>query len=155
MIASFIVFQLLTGACYALGSCFLVHLMAPAYWVGLIGLQRAFPEGIDWNRTGHLGPVTREHYRETLPAHQSLVDRTDRFASSLFAIISMPTLYLLWFGVVIAGVLVAAGFLGAEFGLTNAALNVGSAVLLLLFAVIPLLAFVLDALIATCVQALC
>ena len=66
----------------------------------------------------------------------------------------MLTLYLLWFGVVMAGVLVAAGVLGAEFGLTNAALNVGSAVLLLLFAVVPLLAFVLDALIATRVQAL-
>ena len=154
VIASMIVSQLLTGACYALGSCFVVHLMVRAYWVGLIGLQRAFPEGIDWNRTGHLGPVTREHYRATLPAHQSLVDRTDRIASSLFAIISMLTLYLLWFGVVMAGVLVAAGVLGAEFGLTNAALNVGSAVLLLLFAVVPLLAFVLDALIATRVQAL-
>ena len=64
----------------------------------------------------------------------------------------MLTLYMLWFGVVMAGA-GGGGHAGGRVRLHNAALNVGSALLLLLFAGIPMLAFVLDALIATRVRA--
>ncbi len=40
---------LLAGTCYGLAACFVVHLMARAYWVGLIGLRTVFPDGINWN----------------------------------------------------------------------------------------------------------
>lgn len=47
---------LLTGLSYGLGSCFLLHLLARAYWVGMIGLRAVFPQGIDWDRTTGIAP---------------------------------------------------------------------------------------------------
>ena len=41
--------SLLAGICYGLAACFVVHLMARAYWVGLIGLRTVFPDGINWS----------------------------------------------------------------------------------------------------------
>ena len=45
-IASNIGTTMLAGVCYSLAACFVVHLMARAYWVGLIGLRTVFPDGI-------------------------------------------------------------------------------------------------------------
>jgi hypothetical protein len=56
-----------SGLCYALGACFVAHLLARAYWVGLIGLRAAFPAGIDWERTPGIGPLQRDYYRRYLP----------------------------------------------------------------------------------------
>lgn len=33
----------LSGLCYGLGACFLLHLLTRAYWVGLIGLRAVSP----------------------------------------------------------------------------------------------------------------
>ena len=153
-IASILVSTLVTGVCYALGTCFVLHLMARAYWVGLVGLQRTFPQGIDWERTKNLGPLTRAHYRDTLPTQASLIDRADRFASSLFAVISMLTLYLLWIGAIIVSALVASGVIGERFGATNASLGVASLILVVLFAGVPLVVHLLDAQLAARVRGL-
>jgi len=135
---------LLTGFCYGLGSCFVVHLMARAYWVGLIGLRAAFPAGINWQRMPVLGPITRRHYQASLPNLDELIAGADRLASSLFAVISMLTLGTLWFGTIMLLVLVPAGALGGHFGLTNTALGLATLALLLLFLGIPLLVYLLD-----------
>ncbi|MEE4300416.1 MAG: hypothetical protein V2J24_13320, partial [Pseudomonadales bacterium] len=153
-IAGLIVATLITGICYLLGACFVVHLMARAYWVGLIGLRIAFPEGIDWHRTKNLGPLTREHYRASLPTQSELIHSTDRFASSLFAVISMLTLYTLWFGGLVVISMVAAGLVGARFGVTNTAMGFGFLGLVVLFAGVPLLVYLLDAQVAARVRAL-
>ena len=55
VIAGTLISALLPGFCYGLGTCFVVHLMVRAYWVGLIGLRAAFPDGINWNRTPTIG----------------------------------------------------------------------------------------------------
>lgn len=144
-IAGSVVTMLLTGFCYGLAACFVVHLMARAYWVGLIGLRSAFPEGIRWARTKTLGPLSREHYRKSLPSLETNIESTDRLASSLFAVISMLTLSGLWFGTIMVATLTAAGAVGAQFGLTNAALLGGSLLMLAVFVGVPLLVYLLDA----------
>lgn len=136
---------LLAGTCYGLAACFVVHLMARAYWVGLIGLRTVFPDGINWSKTPGLGPLSRQYYRDTLPDLDTVIDNTDRLASSLFAVISLLTLSVLWFGTILVFILVVSGVIGARFGLTNAGMGVGAVVLLILFLGIPILVYFLDA----------
>lgn len=144
-IASGAVTTLLSGTCYGLAACFIVHLMARAYWVGLIGLRTVFPEGINWRKTPGIGPLSRQYYQDILPDLDTVIQNTDRVASSLFAVISMLTLSVLWFGTILVAILVSAGAIGARFGQTNAGITFGSLVLLALFVGVPLLLYVLDA----------
>ncbi len=140
---------LLAGTSYGLAACFVVHLMARAYWVGLIGLRTVFPDGINWSKTPGLGPLTRQYYRDTLPDLDTVIRNTDRLASSLFAVISMLTLSVLWFGTILVGILVMSGAIGARFGLTNTGMGIGTFVLLAVFLGIPLLLYLLDAQLAS------
>jgi len=107
---------LLAGTSYGLAACFVVHLMARAYWVGLIGLRTVFPGGINWSKTPGLGPLSRQYYRDTLPDLDTVIQNTDRVASSLFAVISMLTLSVLWFGTILIVILVMSGVVGARLG---------------------------------------
>ena len=143
-IASTVGTTLLAGTSYGLAACFVVHLMARAYWVGLIGLRTVFPGGINWNKTPGLGPLSRQYYRDTLPDLDTVIQNTDRLASSLFAVISMLTLSVLWFGTILVVILVASGAIGSRFGLTNAGMGIGTAVLLVVFLGIPILVYLLD-----------
>ena len=154
VIAGLVVVSVLTGFCYGLGACFVVHLMARAYWVGLIGLRWVFPEGINWERTPNLGPFSRDHYRESLPNLDQVITSTDRLASSLFAVISMLTLAALWLCMIMLVVLVPAAAIGAQFGMTNTGLNVGFLLLLVSLFGLPLLSYLLDAQLAARVSAL-
>ena len=147
--------SLLAGICYGLAACFVVHLMARAYWVGLIGLRTVFPDGINWSKTPGLGPLSRKYYRDTLPDLDTVIQGTDRLASSLFAVISMLTLSVLWFGVILIAILVASGAIGARFGLTNTGIGIGSIVLLAVFIGVPILVYLLDAQLAARVPRLC
>ncbi len=114
---------ILTGLCYGLGACFLLHLMARAYWVGLIGLRTVFPQGINWQRTPGIGPLTREYYRARLPDLAAAIQRSDRLASLLFAVISVVALGILWIGALALLAATAAGLIGARFGAPNTAIN--------------------------------
>jgi hypothetical protein len=154
VIGSTAVITLLTGTCYGLGACFVVHLMARAYWVGLIGLRTVFPAGINWGRTPGLGPVSRQHYRNNLPDLDTVIQRTDRVASSLFAVISMLTLSLLWFGTILVAISVVSGAIGARFGQTNTGTAIGALVMVIVFLGIPILVYLLDAQLAARVPAL-
>lgn len=140
---------LVAGISYVLAVCFVVHLMARAYWVGLIGLRTVFPEGINWRKTPGLGPLSRQYYRDTLPNLDAVIQKTDRLASSLFAVISMLTLGMLWFGTILIVTLVVSGLIGARFGLTNTGIGIGTAVILAVFLGVPLLLYVLDAQLAS------
>lgn len=140
--------SVLAGTCYGLGACFVIHLMARAYWVGLIGLRTVFPEGINWSKTPGLGPLSRRYYQDSLPDLDTVIQKTDRVASSLFAVISMLTLGLLWFGTILVSIVVVSGVIGAEFGGTNAGIGIGGLALLTVFIGVPILVYVLDALLA-------
>ncbi len=143
-IASTVGITLLAGTSFGLAACFVVHLMARAYWVGLIGLRTVFPDGINWSKTPGLGPLSRQYYRDTLPDLDTVIQNTDRLASSLFAVISMLTLSVLWFGTILIVILVVSGAVGARFGLTNAGIGIGTAVLLMVFLGIPIIVYLLD-----------
>ena len=65
-------------------ACFVVHLLSRAYWIALIGLQSAFPQGVRWEETQY-GPVARDIYPRLSPSLTRLIDQVDRFGSSLFA----------------------------------------------------------------------
>ncbi len=145
---------LLAGTCYGLGACFIVHLAARAYWVGLIGLRTVFPDGINWSKTPGLGPLSRRYYRETLPDLDTVIRNTDRLASSLFAVISMLTLSILWLGTILVTILVVSGAIGARFGLTNTGMGIGSIILLVVFLGVPVIVYLLDAQLAARVQTL-
>ena len=68
---------------YALALAFTVHLAARAYWVGLIGLDTAFPHGAVWEKLP-VGPITRRVYRDRQPSIESLIRRVDRFCNIIF-----------------------------------------------------------------------
>lgn len=143
-IASTMGISLLAGTSFGLAACFVVHLMARAYWVGLIGLRTVFPDGINWSKTPGLGPLRRQYYQDTVPDLDTVIQNTDKLASSLFAVISMLTLTVLWFGTILIIILVVSGAVGARFGLTNAAMGIGMIVLLAVFLGIPILVYLLD-----------
>ena len=148
-IATNVGMSLVAGVSYGLAACFVVHLMARAYWVGLIGLRTVFPDGINWDKTPGIGPLSRSYYRETLPDLDTVIRKTDRVASSLFAVISMLTLMLLWFGAILVGTLVVSGAIGARYGYTNTGMGVGALALLVVFLGVPLLVYLLDAQLAS------
>jgi hypothetical protein len=119
VISSSVSVMLLTGLSYALGACFLLHLLTRAYWVGLIGLRSVFPRGVDWSRTPGIGPLTIERYRQRLPDLQTAIDRSDRLASSLFAVISVIGLALLWILMLMVFSALIGSAVGSVFGATN------------------------------------
>ncbi len=134
-----------TGLCYGLGIGFLVHLLTRAYWVGLIGVRTAFPGGIDWRRTPGIGPLTRERHQRRLPDIDTAIERADRLASSLFAVISVVALTLAWIGLLLIVTTVVAGTIGERFGMINAAIGRAALAVLILLIAVPLLLALLDA----------
>ncbi|MEL6868432.1 MAG: hypothetical protein AAFO81_01400 [Pseudomonadota bacterium] len=140
--------MLVTGICYGLAACFIVHLMVRAYWVGLIGLRTVFPEGIDWRRTPGIGPLTKRYYQKTLPDLETATQSADRLASSLFAVISLLTLGTLWVGLVIMITLVGGGWIGARLGLTNTAIGIATIILVSVFTLVPIVIWLLDSVLA-------
>jgi hypothetical protein len=145
---------LLTGLSYGLGACFLVHLMARAYWVGLIGLRTVFPHGIDWNRTAGIGPLTRERYRDRLPDLKTAIERSDRVASSLFAVISVIAIGIFWIALILTLAATIGGLVGARFGAPNAGITYASLGIVALAAGSSALLWLLDAVLAARVPAL-
>ncbi len=100
---------------YSLIISFCVNLTARAYWIGLIGLNRVFPEGIRWRKLKD-GPISQDVSRE-LPTLDKLIQTTDRAASLIF---SMSFLLVIIFGysIVLVGAasLVAWGVSSLAFG---------------------------------------
>lgn len=66
-------------------SAFSLHLVTRAYWVGLVGLDSVFPEGVDWERVNY-GPVAKDVYRERLPTLPQLIRKADDFGSMIFSV---------------------------------------------------------------------
>lgn len=111
--AAFMLYYYLKLILYTLIFTFVVHLAARAYWVGLIGLDAAFPRGVQWDRSSY-GPITRAVYRERQPSLEALIARADRFCNVLFSfsfsivfifltsLVLLPALALLAFGISLA-----------------------------------------------------
>jgi hypothetical protein len=133
------------GLFYVLGFCFAVHLMIRAYWAGLIGLRTVFPRGIDWDRTPGLGPVGRSYYQRNLPDLTRAISSADHLASSLFSVISLIALGMLWTALIIGLVVITAGVIGSRTGQTSQAITVATFLLVGLFGGVAVLLWLLDA----------
>jgi hypothetical protein len=81
---AFIVYYYLKLAIYTLIGTFMAHIIARAYWVGLVGLEAVFPHGPRWDQTS-AGPISRRFYQERLPSLPSMIDRVDDFCSMIFS----------------------------------------------------------------------
>ncbi len=106
--------HLAIGLSYTLAGAFLVHLAVRAYWVGLIGLKAAFPEGIRWPNIRSLGPVASGLYRNRLIGLDDAIDRADRAASIVFMLVSVVAISTLWMGtllVLLLGIAILGGTL--------------------------------------------
>ncbi len=88
-------------ALYTLIASFMVHIIARAYWVGLVGLEAVFPRGVRWEKATS-GPISREVQQERLPSLPQLITRTDDFCSMIFSfsfmIVFIFVLSILWAG---------------------------------------------------------
>ncbi len=133
------------GLFYTLGFCFALHLLIRAYWAGLIGLRTVYPNGIQWDKTPGVGPLSQQYYRDRLPDLDTAIASADRLASSLFAVISMVALGILWLVVLLLLVLVGAGLLGAQFGATNQFIAVALLLVVGVMVGLPTLLWLLDA----------
>lgn len=142
--ASFVL-VLITGLCYLLGAFFVLHLLTRAYWIGLIGLKTVFPRGIDWSRTPGIGPLTQAHYRVHLPDLKTAIRRADQLASSLFAVISLIALSMLWIGLLVVITLLISIWMGGLLGDVDRGLIIGFVVLFGVGAGLPALLWLLDA----------
>jgi hypothetical protein len=70
---------------FTLVGMFLLHLIARAYWVALLGLQSVFPQGIQWKEM-KIGPVGKEVYRAFMPDISRVIARLDNFCSIVFSV---------------------------------------------------------------------
>jgi hypothetical protein len=70
---------------FTLVGMFLLHLIARAYWVALLGLHSVFPQGIQWKEM-KIGPVGKEVYRAFMPDTGRVIARLDNFCSILFSV---------------------------------------------------------------------
>lgn len=97
---------------YALIASFVVHLVARAYWVGLVGLHSVFPKGVRWENF-RSGPIRLEVYRERLVSLPAIISRTDNFCSVIFSFAFLLVL-LFAFTVCLTGVYSLVAYLVAH-----------------------------------------
>lgn len=69
---------------YTLIGSFSLHLLTRAYWIGLLGLDSAFPDGVRWDRLRY-GPLASQEYRRLTPPLPRLARAADRVGSTIFA----------------------------------------------------------------------
>jgi hypothetical protein len=68
-----------------LAAAFVIHLAGRAFWVGLMGLRRAFPAWVCWDRLKQ-GPMTTAVNRQMAADPDRLIDGIDRFCSTIFSL---------------------------------------------------------------------
>lgn len=69
---------------YALLGAFLFHLVLRAFWIGLVGLESVFPDGIRWDRV-KAGPFYIANARKRIGSLAQLIDRVDDLCSLVFS----------------------------------------------------------------------
>jgi hypothetical protein len=103
-------------ASYALLACFLLHLACRVFWVGLVGLESVFPNGVRWDRTP-LGPYSRRHLQNILLPLDRQIELVDDVCSLIFSFAALLLLNIAHSVLAIT----TAGFLA--FGLSSLAFD--------------------------------
>ncbi len=96
---------------YALIGAFLLHLTMRAFWIGLVGLESVYPEGVRWDSL-KAGPFFIKHARKRLGSLAGTIDRLDDLCSLIFSFGFMIVVVFLY-TVVLLLVSAAIGFLSS------------------------------------------
>lgn len=70
---------------YGLIAIFVLHLIMRGFWIGLLGLESVFPDGIRWDKL-KLGPATIKRYRSEVGSLARSVERVDDLCSLVFSL---------------------------------------------------------------------
>ena len=89
---------------YGLIAVFVLHLAMRGFWVGLLGLESVFPEGIRWDRV-KLGPAMIKRYRAGIDSLAATIEKVDDLCSLIFSFGFLVTFIWIYFVIF----LVAAG----------------------------------------------
>lgn len=105
-------------AIFTLIATFLFHIIARAYWVGLVGLEAVFPRGPRWDKLRY-GPIGGRFYQERLPSLPSLIERVDDFCSVIFSfsftLVLLFAVSIFWAGALgLAAFVISRTFFGGE-----------------------------------------
>lgn len=68
---------------------FLIHFILRAFWIGMLGLVSAYPNGINWNYKTYLSPHFLEKLREDLPDVNTFNKKLDDVCSLIFSFSSL------------------------------------------------------------------
>jgi hypothetical protein len=71
---------------YVLIVSFTIHLILRAFWVSLIGLQAAFPDGIRYEHIPNISKRMQEQYRKRLGSLSDYIIRLDKTCSSVLGL---------------------------------------------------------------------
>lgn len=77
------------GIVLALLASFPIHLILRGLWIGLIGLQSVFPQGVDWERLARTAPITTKYQHARMPTIESSIASVNRVASVVFICASL------------------------------------------------------------------
>jgi len=69
---------------FTLSGSFLLHLVARAYWIGMIGLYSVFNKGIKW-RNVSCGPFTKDEYKTLVSPFPDLIRKANSFCNLIFS----------------------------------------------------------------------
>lgn len=92
--ALFAVYYYLKLVAYALIASFCVNFSMRAYWIGLVGLHKVFPDGIRWRQSKE-GPISQRISRGN-PDLPSLIAAADRISSLVFSSSSIAVILFLY-----------------------------------------------------------
>ncbi len=65
---------------------FILHLLARAYWVAMVGMYSVYPKGILWDETSSGGPAYREYGKNEMGSMPDLIERADNRATQIFGL---------------------------------------------------------------------
>ena len=140
--ATFVVWYYTKLIVYTLIGSFSVHLLTRAYWIGILGLDSAFPQGIRWDQLRY-GRLTRAAYQERLSSIPTLARRADRVGSTIFAVAFWVVL-LFAISVVVAAVVGGVTLALARWVIPGASLSRVWVVLMMVVALFPAAAIGVD-----------
>lgn len=81
--------SLCKAACYVLFGAFLANFIMRAFWVALVGLLAAYPDGIRYDQIAMSSQYAREQYARRLGSLSDYVIRLDRRCNVIFALASV------------------------------------------------------------------
>ncbi len=65
---------------------FILHLLARAYWVAMVGMYSVYPQGIRWDNNATGGPVYREVGEQQMGSISDQIERADNRATKIFGV---------------------------------------------------------------------